>query len=113
MGSALDILEAVNPPRAAFLDYLLGHTAGKPFDRDLQRAIAVSALDAFNSLDEPGQIERLPFYWGDDDTWKDGVMNDGDSRTSRSSAPQYQREDDRLLAESDNAGECQVCEVSS
>ena len=48
MGSALDILEAVNPPRAAFLDYLLGHTAGKPFDRDLQRAIAVSALDAFN-----------------------------------------------------------------
>ncbi len=32
LGSALDILEAGAPPRAAFVDYPLGHSAGRPFD---------------------------------------------------------------------------------
>lgn len=98
MGSALDILQAVHPPRAAFLDYLLGHTTGKPFEPELQHEILVAALEAFSSLTEPGRIKRLPFRWAEDDSWKDGVMNDGDSRTPRRDTPQYQTERDRLLA---------------
>ena len=33
LGSALDILQAGAPPRSVFIDYPLGHSAGKPFDR--------------------------------------------------------------------------------
>ena len=99
MGSALDILQAVHPPRAAFLDYLLGHTTGKPFEPELQRAILIEALEAFSSLTQPGQIKRLPFRWAGDDSWKDSVMNDGDTRTPRHDTPQYQTEQDRILAE--------------
>ena len=113
MGSALDILQAVYPPRAAFLDYMLGHTTGKPFEPELQREILVSALDGFSSLQEPGLIKQLPFKWAEDDDWKDGVMNDGDSRTSRLDTPQYQTEEDRVLAEQNHPEACEVCEVSA
>ncbi len=99
MGSALDILQSVYPPRAAFLDYLLGHTTGKPFEPELQRAILLEALEAFSSLTQPGQIKHLPFRWAEDDSWKDSVMNDGDTRTPRMDTPQYQTEEDRILAE--------------
>jgi len=49
LASALDITRAVNPPRAAFLDFPLGHTAGKPGDPELQRAILADALSSFAS----------------------------------------------------------------
>lgn len=106
MGSAIDILQAVHPPRAAFLDYLLGHTTGKPFEPALQRDILVAGLDAFSSLTEPGRIKHLPFRWADDDDWKDAVMNDGDTRTARLDTPQYQTEQDRLLAERPQPNAC-------
>ncbi len=113
MGSALDILQAVYPPRAAFLDYLLGHTTGKPLEPELQREILLEALGAFSSLQEPGQIKHLPFRWAEDDSWKDGVMNDGDSRTQRLDTPQYQTEEDRILAEQNDPEDCEVCAVSA
>ena len=47
MTSAQDITRAVNPPRAAFLDFPLGHTTGKPHEPDLQRRILVQALSSF------------------------------------------------------------------
>lgn len=100
MSSALDITRAVNPPRAAFLDFPLGHTTGKPHDPELQRAILVEALDAFVSLREPGSVKRLPFEWADDDAWKATAMTGGDARTPRDATPQYQNEDDRRRAES-------------
>jgi len=113
MGSALDILQSVHPPRAAFLDYLLGHTTGKPFEPELQRAILFEALEAFSSLTHPGQIKHLPFRWAEDDSWKDGVMNDGDTRTPRRDTPQYQTEEDRILAEQNNPEACGVCETAA
>ena len=113
MGSALDILQSVYPPRAAFLDYLLGHTTGKPLEPELQRAILLEALEAFSSFTEPGQIKHLPFRWAEDDSWKDSVMNDGDTRTPRHDTPQYQTEEDRILAEQNNPESCQVCAVSA
>lgn len=104
MTSALDITRAANPPRAAFLDFPLGHTTGKPHDRELQRAILVAALAAFESLRAPGGIEHLPFDWGDEG-WKRTAMVGGDARTPRDETPQYQSEDDRLRA----AASCATC----
>ena len=108
--SALSITSSVNPPRAVFLDFPLGHTAGRPHDEELQDAIVEAALVAFETMEKPGSIDRLPFHWADDDVWKDSVMrprSDGaeggehrDDRSERSGEPQYQFETDRLAAES-------------
>ena len=99
MTSALDITQAVNPPRAAFVDFPLGHTTGKPHQPALQRAIMVEALDAFTALTTPGSIKRLPFRWSADDAWKDMAQRGPDDRRPRYDTPQYQNEEDRLRAE--------------
>ena len=99
MSSALDITESVWPPRAAFLDYPLGHTTGKPAEPELQREILIAALEAFESLREPGCVKRLPFDWSSDDGWKDEAMMGGDERLPRHETPQYQTEEDRARAE--------------
>jgi len=64
--SALDVTQAVKPPRAVFLNFPLGHTAGKPGDRPLQLAILRQALALGAAMTEPGSIARLPYEWGDD-----------------------------------------------
>src|SRR3546814_19472067 len=61
--SARDILEAVDPPRAVFVDYPIGHTAGKPNDPDDQYGIASRAMTLFATMEENG---RAPGWvrWG-------------------------------------------------
>ena len=113
MTSALDIAKAVNPPRAAFLDYPLGHTTGKPHAPELQREILVQALEGFTSLATPGSVKILPFRWSEDDPWKRTAMMDGDSRVPRDDTPQYQNDEDRRRAEGDNPAACAVCEISA
>ena len=109
----LDITQAVNPPRAAFLDYPLGHTTGKAHKPGLQREILVQALEGFTSLTTPGAVKILPFRWSEDDPWKHTAMMDGDSRVPRDDTPQYQNEEDRRRAEGDNPAACAVCEISA
>lgn len=99
MSCALDITQAVNPPRAAFLDYPLGHTTGKANDAGLQKAILTDALGAFQSLTEPGSVKILPFPWDDGETWKSTEREKSDDRLDRDDRPQYQSETDRFLAE--------------
>jgi len=113
MSSALDITQAVNPPRAAFLDYPLGHTTGKPHAPELQREILVQALEGFTSLTTPGAVKILPFRWSEDDPWKRTAMLDGDTRVPRDDTPQYQNDEDRRRAEVNNPEACPVCEVSA
>ena len=113
MGSALDIMKAVNPPRAAFLDFPLGHTTGEPHQPEQQREIMLQALEGFSSLTTPGLIKMLPFRWSAGDDWKTTAMNDGDTRVERYDMPQYQLEEDRILAEQNNPEVCEVCEVSA
>ena len=113
MSSALDITRAVNPPRAAFLDFPLGHTTGKPNDPELQRAILTQALDGFSSLTIPGSIYALPFRWAADDGWKSTAMLEGDTRVPRLDTPQYQDEADRQRAEGQGPEHCPVCLPSS
>lgn len=115
--SALSITRSANPPRAVFLDFPLGHTAGKPHDEKLQDAIIEGALVAFETMETPGSVHQLPIHWAEDDSWKDSVMrpqsggnapSDGeghqDDRGERSGEPQYQLDADRLAAESKSSG---------
>lgn len=105
--SALSITRSVNPPRAVFLDYPLGHTAGKAKDPALQRKIVAAALAAVGELEQPGAVKMLPYRWSDDDDWKRETMLNGDTRSHRSSSPEYQCEADRALAAA--AGDCPTC----
>ena len=70
LASALDIIEAGKPPRVAFLDYPLGHTAGRPFDPENQRVVLRDALEAFEAIREPASVVRLRYRWSDSDDWK-------------------------------------------
>ena len=94
MTSALDITQAVNPPRAAFLDYPLGHTTGKPHQPDLQREILLAALTGFSDL-TPGSVKTLPFKWSEDRSWQETAQRGPDDRRPRYDTPQYQFEEDR------------------
>jgi hypothetical protein len=72
MTSAYDITQAVNPPRAVFVDYPLGHQTGKPGDPDNQRAIIGDALKAFETISKPGTIVKLPYVWdANDRRWEE------------------------------------------
>jgi D-proline reductase (dithiol) PrdB len=109
LSSAWSITRAVNPPRAVFVDFPLGHTAGKRGDRALQRRIMLDALAAVETVRTPGSIRRLPYRWDDTDAWKTSAMGgadgrgDGgrarDDRVTRHDEPQYQYPEDRAAAE--------------
>lgn len=72
LSSAYDLTALVKPPRSFFVNYPLGHTAGKPFDRENQMAILENALGRAKEITEPGTIVELPFVW-DDPAWPSGL----------------------------------------
>lgn len=130
MSSARTITAAVNPPRAAFLDYPLGHTTGKANEPEERRAILHDALSIFETATSPGTIVDLDYRWSDNDSWKQDPMgarrgsksgigdgapaDDGearqDTRIGRSPTPVYQTPDDEQLAASrSSADQCLVC----
>jgi len=99
LGSALDIVKAVNPPRMVFLDYPLGHSAGKPFDAGDQYGVVRAALGCLETIDQPGTVVTLPNQW-DDPAWREAAYNQmEDKREPRDETPRYQCEEDRILAE--------------
>ena len=117
MTSALSITRSANVPRSAFLDFPLGHTSGPANQPEIQLDIMRRSLALFNSLEQPGQTETLPFVWSssDGDAWKDklslpktdsGEAPADDERTERDNQPQYQNPDDERLAEQ---GKCDTC----
>ena len=135
LSSAMSITASVNPPRAAFADLPLGHTAGGPGDPEGQRHLVRGALEAALAMTEPGSTVDLGVRWTDDD-WKaqplgwrrpragaattdrrataNARAGDGtapaDTRRPRHPDPQYQNEEDRLAAEQRPWDEqCQVC----
>jgi len=109
MTSALDITRAVNPPRAAFLDFPLGHTTGRPNDPELQREILADALTSFASMTAPGSVRMLQYRWPGDEGWKAKAFAGGDERLPRHDTPQYQNEEDRRRAEAIGSTACLVC----
>ena len=111
LSSALSITASVNPPRAVFIDYPLGHTAGKPLMPALQDSLLERALAAFEDIRNPGDIRVFDDCWGDDDSWKDALLQAGaDTRSDRADEPQYQTEADaRLAAEALARDGCPTC----
>jgi len=74
VSSARDVTESVKPPRSVFVNFPLGHTTGKAFDRELQMKIIKDAFDALRSINEPGTIIDLPYRWEDgDESWETEV----------------------------------------
>ncbi len=71
LSSAYDLTALVKPPRSFFVNYPLGHTSGKPFDREDQRAILKEALGRAGEITEPGTIRTLPCEW-EDPSWLAG-----------------------------------------
>ena len=72
MTSALDITQAVKPPRAVFVNFPLGHQTGPPDQPDLQRRIVTDAMRAFETITTPATIVELPYVWdANDRTWED------------------------------------------
>ena len=104
LGSAEDILRAGRPPRAVFVDYPLGHSAGKPFDPVDQRAIMESTLAVLARASEPGAIVTLPNRWPDS-AWAASAMraDGGDTRQPRDESPQWQDPEDAQAAEASGA----------
>lgn len=101
IGSALDILEAGNPPRAHFLNFPLGFETGPFQDKSTQIEVVRQGLAGFESFTEPG-IKPLAFSW--DEGWelvnsREKNTTSRDSRAPRDTRPRYQTREDQLLAE--------------
>lgn len=109
MSSALSITASVNPPRAVYLDYPLGHTAGRPDDLAEQRHIMIDTLRALETIQVPGTIVPLRYRWSIDESWKETAMRPRksksgqsearDDRVARHAEPQYQLDADRQDAD--------------
>ena len=100
LGSAFDILRAGRPPRATFVGYPLGHSAGKPFDTDDQISILTAALSGLEHAPMPGTLLCLPNRWDTDGDWQqEAASNEGqDTRQPRDETPQFQLPADREAA---------------
>lgn len=111
--SAFSITRAAFAPRAVYLDFPLGRTAGKAGDVAMQRVVMRAALATVRNARQPGGIVELPYRWAETDDWKDGVMrpkpggasDHADDRSARHPTPQYQTEEDAALADPD----CATC----
>ncbi|MGE0861143.1 MAG: hypothetical protein AB7I01_16740 [Gammaproteobacteria bacterium] len=99
LGAARDIFLAGRPPRAVFVDYPLGHSAGRPFDSQDQYAVVSAALRGFASLTTPGGLLTLPNRWPDDAWRAEASSTEGkDTRQPRDETPQFQFPADRDAA---------------
>jgi hypothetical protein len=98
--SAYSITAAVNPPRAAFVDFPLGHTAGKPKDDQANKQLVKMALKAFETITHPGEIVNLGLSWNTSQSWKQHLKSSSasDDRTERAGSPQYQTVEDEQSA---------------
>jgi hypothetical protein len=99
LGSALDIMQAARPPRMTFLDYPLGHSAGRPGDKAEQLAVVRAALAGFDATREE-QVKSLHYRWSENDDWRQQATDtsSGDQRQPRDETPRYQLDADRQRA---------------
>jgi hypothetical protein len=76
IGTVLDIMTKVPPPRAVFVDHPVGRTFGRPGDRAKQEEILTLALAELSNFTEPGQIRDLHCQWDADGgrSWETELM---------------------------------------
>ena len=63
IGTALDIMSQVSPPRGAFVDHPIGRTFGPPHDRARNEAILDKALAEWPRFTHSGEIRDLHCEW--------------------------------------------------
>ena len=89
---------AGKPPRARFVNYPLGFESGRFKDKKNQLEIVREALKGFADITSPG-IVPLGFEWQAGwDMLHEREKGKLDSRSPRTTDPQYQTEDDRRAA---------------
>jgi hypothetical protein len=73
IGTALDIMSRVAPPRGAFVDHPVGRTFGLPHDRAGNEAVLVKALAELPQFTWSGEIRDLHCDWqpGGSRAWED------------------------------------------
>jgi D-proline reductase (dithiol) PrdB len=73
IGTALDIMSRVTPPRAAFVDHPVGRTFGPPHDRQRHETVLARALAELPHFTRPGAIRDLGSHWSPDGSraWED------------------------------------------
>jgi len=73
IGTALDIMSKVAPPRGAFVDHPVGRTFGPPYDRARNDAVLVKALAELSRFTRSGEIRDLHCEWqaGGNRAWED------------------------------------------
>jgi len=82
-----------------FVNYPLGFESGRFRDRRNQFDVVARALGGFDEMRSPG-IEHLPFEWQPGwDMVREREKGKLDHRSPRTTTPQYQTEEDRLMAE--------------
>jgi hypothetical protein len=63
IGTALDIMSKVAPPRAAFVDHPVGCTFGSPHDRSRNETVLARALAELPRFTQRGEIRDLRCDW--------------------------------------------------
>ena len=73
VGTALDIMRNVRPPRAVFVDHPVGCTFGRPHDRQRNLAVLREALAELPLFVGPGEIRDMGCQWENDGSraWED------------------------------------------
>lgn len=95
MGSAFDILSSCWAPRVGFVNYPLGHQAGKPFDSADQYRLVKAALEGFQTHTKPGQVNVLEANWADAIDHCDTVGGSKEAvRQKRDTVTRYERQED-------------------
>ena len=63
MCNALERMARIKPPRALQVRFARGSMFGEPGNVTRQRRILLDALDALQTMTEPGEIRKLPYQW--------------------------------------------------
>ena len=58
-----EVTEKVRPPRSVFLRYPFGHPLGEAFEMKQQRTILCDALNALETITQPGSIVEPGYRW--------------------------------------------------
>ena len=73
IGTALDIMTHVRPPRAVFIDHPVGRTFGSPGNRQQHEHVLAAALGVLPQFSQSGEIRDLHCQWDPDGSraWED------------------------------------------
>jgi hypothetical protein len=53
----------IKPPRAVLVKFARGSMFGEPGNDKRQRRIVLDALEALQTMTDPGTIQELPYRW--------------------------------------------------